>query len=121
MLVFWLPLAMWLLVIHNLSATPASDLPRYNIPFADKLFHMVEYFVLGVLLIRAFDKSDLNVSLAILTVLAIIIALSYGALDELYQRLVPGRTCDLFDFTADAIGSLAGIVLYLSDSKERRG
>ena len=136
-LIFWVPLIAWLLVIHNFSATPAQDLPRISIPHADKVFHAVEYFVLGVLLIRAFDhsarlmidaersrgidKSDFKLNLAKLTVLAIIIALCYGALDELYQRAVPGRMCDLFDFITDCAGALVGIFLYISDREERRG
>ncbi len=128
-LIFWVPLIAWVLVIHNFSATPGQDLPSVGIPHADKIFHLVEYFVLGVLLIRAFDhsaalvinKSDFNVGLAKLSILAIIIALCYGAIDELYQRAVPGRSCDLFDYLADCAGSLAGIFLYIGDSKGRRG
>jgi VanZ family protein len=120
-LIFWLPLVAWLLVIHNFSATPASDLPRVGIPYADKVFHTVEFFVLGVLLIRAFDKTELKVSLAKLAILAIIIALCYSGLDELYQRTRPDRSCDIFDFLADSFGALAGIVIYIADRQDRRG
>jgi VanZ family protein len=120
-LIFWVPLVAWLLVIHNLSATPSTEMPTIDIPHADKIFHVVEYFVLGILLIRAFDKSGFNVSLAKLTVLAIIIALCYGVLDELYQRSIPGRECDIFDFIADSAGAIIGIFLYMTDTKERRG
>ena len=120
-LIFWVPLIAWFLVIHNFSATPGDALPRINIPYADKAMHMVEYFILGVLMIRAFDKSNLHVSLEKMVFLAIIIALSYGAFDELYQRSVPGRSCDLFDFFADCAGSCAGIFLYMTDTSQRRG
>ena len=120
-LIFWVPLVAWLLVIHNLSATPSSDLPKIDVPYADKIFHVVEYFVLGVLLIRAFDKTGFKVGLAKLTVLAIIISLCYGVLDELYQRSIPDRVCDLFDFIADSAGAIIGIFLYIADAKERRG
>ena len=119
-LIFWVPLIAWFLVIHNFSTTPAMNLPRVGIPHADKAFHMVEFFVLGVLLIRAFDKSDFKVSLAKLAVLAIIIALCYGGLDELYQRTRPDRSCDLFDFFADSLGALTGIFVYIADKKDRR-
>ncbi len=120
-LIFWVPLICWFLIIHNFSATPGRDLPRIDIPHADKLFHLVEYFVFGILLIRAFDQSNVNVSLAKLSILAIIIALCYGALDELFQRSVPGRSSDIVDYIVDCIGSLSGIILYISDTKERRG
>jgi VanZ family protein len=120
-LIFWVPLIAWFLVIHNFSATPATDLPKVGIPFADKAFHMTEFFVLGVLLIRAFDKSDFKVSLAKLTVLAIIIALCYAGFDELYQRTRPDRSCDFFDFLADSAGALVGILIYITDKKDKRG
>lgn len=120
-LIFWVPLIAWLLVIHSFSATPATDLPKVGIPFADKAFHAVEFFVLGVLLIRAFDKSDFKVSLAKLVILAIIIALCYGGLDELYQRTRPDRSCDFFDFIADSLGALTGIFIYIADRQDRRG
>jgi VanZ family protein len=120
-LIFWVPLVAWFLVIHNFSATPSTDLPKVSIPFADKIFHMVEYFVLGVLTIRAFDKSEFKVSLAKLAVLAIIIALCYGGFDELYQRTRPDRSCDIFDFMADSLGAIAGVIIYMADRKDRRG
>ena len=120
-LVFWVPLLAWFLVIYNVSSTPASDLPAISIPQGDKLFHLVQYFVLGILLIRAFDYSNFNVSLAKIVFLAIIIAICIGVLDELHQRFVPGRSCDIFDFLVDCVGSFAGIFLYIADSKDRRG
>lgn len=120
-LIFWLPLVVWLLVVYNFSATPAKDLPQINVPYIDKLFHAVVYFVFGVLLIRAFDKSDFNVSLAKLAVLAIIISICYGISDELHQLFVQGRSCEVFDFLADCAGSFTGIFLYMADTKERRG
>jgi VanZ family protein len=81
LLIFWLPLIAWFLVIHNFSATPSKDLPYLRIPHGDKIFHAAIYFILGVLLIRAFDhstrlvidKSNFNVGLAKMVFLAIII------------------------------------------------
>jgi VanZ family protein len=119
-LIFWLPLACWVLVMHGFSSTAAEDLPRIAIPHADKLFHLVTYFVFGVLLMRAFDHSFFNVGLAKLAVLAIIITLCCAVADELYQRIVPGRWCDLFDFIADMAGSLAGILIYAAEKRDRR-
>jgi len=117
----WTVLISWFFVIHCFSATPAGDLPRSTIPHADKIFHAAEYFVLGILLIRTFDMSDFKLSLAKSTVFAIIIALSYAALDEWFQVLVPGRACDLFDFLADSAGAVTGILLYAGEKKYGRG
>lgn len=120
-LIYWLPLAAWCLVIYNFSITPANDLPQIHLPHVDKLFHAVVYFVLAVLMIRAFDKSDFNVSLAKLAFLAIIISLCVGASDELHQLFIQGRSCDFFDLLADYSGSLGGIFLYVTDTTDRRG
>ena len=81
---------------------------------------MAEYFVLGVLAIRAFDKSYRKVGLAKIAVLAIIISLCYGGFDELYQRSVAGRACDPLDLLADCAGACFGILIYIYD-RERTG
>jgi VanZ family protein len=118
--IFWVPLVAWFLVIHNFSATPGKDLPHINIPNADKIFHALIFGILGMLLIRACDNSNFNVSLAKMVFLAIIITICYGAYDEWFQRTVPGRSCDLIDLLADSAGSTAGIFLYIADKRKRR-
>ena len=118
--IFWVPLVAWFFVIHNFSATPSKDLPYIGIPHADKIFHAVIYCILGLLLIRACDRSNFNVSLAKMVFLAIIITICYGAYDEWFQRSVPGRSCDLMDFLADSAGSMAGIFCYIADRGSRR-
>lgn len=118
--IFWVPLAAWLLVIHNFSATPGKDLPHINIPHADKIFHAAIFSILGILLIRACDNSNFNVSLAKMVFLAIIITICYGAYDEWFQLSVPGRSCSLMDLLADSTGSIAGIFLYITD-RNRKG
>jgi hypothetical protein len=56
--IFWLPLAAWFLVIYQISDTPITYLPRFEIPYADKLVHGAIYFVLGALLVRAMDRGS---------------------------------------------------------------
>lgn len=130
--VFWLPPLSWFLVIYALSATPITDLPRFDIPYADKLIHMALYFILGALLVRAMDHAPIrdiytvgkhpehNAALAKLAFLAIIISLSYGVTDELHQLIVPGRSCDIMDFFADCAGSIAGVTMYAVETLMRR-
>jgi VanZ family protein len=38
----------------------------------------------------------------------VIIAVLYGASDEIHQYFVPGRVCDIFDLVADSIGGFIG-------------
>ena len=35
-----------------------------------------------------------------------------GALDEWHQRIVPGRSADLFDWVADVVGVWLGVALW---------
>jgi VanZ family protein len=41
--------------------------------------------------------------------LAFLIAAGYGIFDEVHQLFVPGRSGDVFDWFADASGSVVGI------------
>ena len=45
--------------------------------------------------------------------LAVVISIFYGGLTEILQEyLVPGRTGDWFDFLADSIGTLLGVLVF---------
>lgn len=35
-----------------------------------------------------------------------------GALDELHQRIVPGRSAEFFDWVADVVGAWLGVALW---------
>lgn len=132
-LIFWAPALAWFVVIYNLSAIHGSDLPKIGIPYADKIIHIMEYFVLGALLARAIGRSmrldleerdaiagTMKVGLAISVFSAIILSLCYGALDEAHQLSVPGRSCDIFDLFADAVGAITGVMLYAVETAKRR-
>jgi len=66
----------------------------------DKLVHLVVYSVLGLTLAwgKRYGRSNIP-HLALIALGAM-----YGAIDETYQRLVPGRIPDMADFFADALG-----------------
>jgi VanZ family protein len=121
LLIFWIPLIAWLALIHLFSSIPGRYLPHLSIPYADKIFHIAEYFVLVLLMMRAFENSYFNVSLAKSAVLAIIISLCYGTLDELFQRSVPGRAFDIFDIFADCSGLCIGALTFLYEAGKEGG
>lgn len=73
-------------------------------PGADKLVHVVEYFVLAWLWQWAQAPGWRALALAGL------ITLAWGALDEWHQTWVPGRDGNLGDFAADAAGGLMALV-----------
>jgi VanZ family protein len=88
-------------------------------PAGDKLAHAAVYAVLAVLLFRAVRRTT-SLARGRAAVLAVLIAIAYGATDELHQRMVPDRSPDLRDLLADAAGASAGGLVALSLSARKR-
>jgi VanZ family protein len=85
--------------LHTLPSLPAG------FSFYDA--HVAAYVGLAALTARATGRGLRDVSLrAVIT--AILISSLYGVSDEYHQMFVPGRTFDVLDLLADAIGSVAG-------------
>jgi VanZ family protein len=99
----WLPVALWAALIFALSSVPdlGTGLGGWDTVLR-KLAHTAEYAVLGALLLRA----TRNVALAF------VLATLYAASDELHQAFVPGRHGAPLDVAIDAVGVVAGIVLW---------
>lgn len=106
------------LVFYGSSLKP-SDVPTPDIPYIDKLFHLIEYLILGFLLARASARTCANANYRYIFIAAVLTASLYGLSDELHQRFVPGRACDIFDFLSDFIGSAAGAGLCLYKERIR--
>ena len=43
----------------------------------------------------------------------IVLGALYGLSDELHQAMVPGRSSEVGDWVADALGTAVGVLLYL--------
>ncbi len=102
-----LPLG-WAAFILALTSVPGSAVPDVGVQSGDKLAHLLLYGVLGALVLRAvWDPAR-----PFRSVLLVTIAVSFfGALDELHQLLVPGRSADIIDWLADTVGGVSGAVL----------
>ena len=80
-------------------------------PGGDKPWHLLAYIGLGVVVARAV-AGGLPAAIGWRTaVTAIVIGVGYAVTDELHQMFVPGRTAQLTDLIADAIGVCAGVVM----------
>lgn len=101
----WLPALAWAGAIFVLSSRPTLPAPQL-IPHADKAAHFVAYLVGGALLAHAVLASGAPLALAVA------LGWLYGASDEWHQSFVPGRSVDVFDWIADALGVMAGAYLY---------
>ena len=117
---FWTPVALWMALIYYSSSICGEDIPKIDIPNIDKLFHFIEYFILGAILVRAFANSSDKAGFKLILLLSIMIASTYGILDEFHQRFVPGRTLEIFDVLSDIIGSFFGALLYTHKEKNSR-
>ena len=109
---FWLPVLIYLALIFILSSFSAPIFAETPIPFLDKLFHMVEYALLGFLFIRGFKNSPLSLSSVKFISLAVALSTLYGMSDEFHQYFVPNRDASLADILFDCIGSMIGSTIY---------
>jgi VanZ family protein len=91
----------------------------------DKGLHAGAYFVLGVLALRACHGGLRRLGPRA-TVAALVITLTYAALDELHQARVPGRHASVLDWVADAVGAatavaVVGVLGMMLSRRERPG
>ena len=109
LLYVWGPVAAVMAGIFVVSGS--SSPPRLPAPVSDAMAHAAAYAVLGALLLRAVAGADWSRITAGGVLLAFVLAVSYGLTDEFHQSFVPGRTPELRDLAADALGAAAGAVL----------
>ena len=105
----WGPVAAVMAVIFLLSAS--SSLPRLPASVSDLAAHAVAYAVLGVAMLRAVTGADSSRVTGGGVLLAVALTFAYGLTDEIHQSFVPGRTPELRDLAADAVGAAAGAAL----------
>ena len=104
-----LPLFIWTGTMILFSSLPGNKLPEIATFWQwDKVAHGAEYFVFTVLLFR-YSVLVRHKTPEQALWFCLVIGLIYAALDELHQILIPKRECSIYDFTADAVGILAGI------------
>ncbi|MCA9132455.1 MAG: VanZ family protein [Planctomycetales bacterium] len=101
-------LASYWLAIFVATHLPSTAMPALR--SSDKICHGIAFAGLSFLLAWALPKRT-----APLKHLgwAAVLALGYGCVDEFTQNFIPGRTCDIWDVAADAVGVACGLLLYL--------
>ena len=104
----WLPVLLYMAAIFFVSSLEKAPLPE-GIP--DKGAHWLGYLGLGVLVVRALAHGlPARITLG-QGLVAMIVNVAYAATDEYHQLFVPGRSADINDVYADALGAAAGIVV----------
>lgn len=103
----------WAIVITVVSSIPQLQIKSaVGIPELDKYVHVIIFSILAFLLSGALQGhiKALRSSKQVLMVFALIVV--FGALDELHQASVAGRTSSWRDLVADALGGFIGAYLY---------
>ena len=86
-----------------------------------KLGHWSEYFILGILLMRALKPHISRRPALRRMVWSILLATLYAATDEYHQMLVPGRSANPFDVVIDSFGALCGTLwCHLRNRSDKR-
>jgi VanZ family protein len=109
--IYWLPVIIYCGAIFIQSSFPATG--QYPVSFFDKILHFTAYALLGVLFFRALGTWAIRQRTRRTVLLSIMAASLYGLRDEIHQYFVPMRDADMFDWLADVIGSICGVLLYL--------
>ena len=94
----WILLVVWILTIFVLTGYPKFNVPRIKDLPADKFYHFVVFFIMGLIAARLMK----TMSYFILGVVIVILA-------ECQQLIIPGRDFEVYDILA---GVLALFVSY---------
>ncbi len=112
----FIPGIAWFFLTAILISIPGYDLPKvgewFELISFDKLVHTGIFGMLSVLFMYPVAKSTLSAKNKTFWFIKVALAtIIWGFTTELIQRyFIPGRSYDLVDFTADALG---GIVAYI--------
>ncbi len=105
-------------VISVLFFLPTTEIPKVSFSGADKIVHIIVYFILiNAWLAYFYVKNNFlfNVKWAAILVF---ITLLYGIIIEILQGLfTDSRSADIFDLFANLIGTILGIFFFKSIKK----
>lgn len=113
------PSLLWALIIMLLMGLPGNFFPTV-INFwewlgPDKIAHIFIFAFLSFFILWGYRRKIENNSKYLLgfCLLSFLIASAYGALTEILQiTIFVGRSGNIYDFCADMIGSLVGVVVF---------
>ena len=140
---YWTPLLLWMGIIFWMSTETFSSqntsliiepIIRYLMPSITpekvkvihgairKLAHPTEYFVLGMLLFRAFRNGSKEPRIRRWAFYSVLFVALYAACDEFHQYFVSARTASLLDIGLDTLGGIVaqGVSALWLISRQRR-
>lgn len=112
----FIPALVWLIIIIVLSGYPGRNLPKAPFDEFDKLVHLAIYALLSFLSMLGFYKQPTSLSMTKKTqyFFSIMFSIVMGGLIEVLQEYVfINRFGDWFDFTANSLGAVLGVVGFI--------
>jgi VanZ family protein len=109
---FQLPAIAWAAAIFIQSSLSYIDTPDLGFDLQDKLFHAIEYAILGFLLRRALVFQGNQFVQRNAGWLTILIGGTFAISDEIHQLFVPGRSGEIADAIADCVGIILIVFVY---------
>lgn len=105
---FWFPVIFYSGIIYYVSSWSDLSIPgKWKV---DKVIHIAEYLPFGLLTARALASTGWKSYFVVPG--AVLLSAVYGLTDEFHQLFVMGRSCDIFDVFADALGGLGGVIIF---------
>ena len=98
--IYWLPVFTYVGLIFSLSTIRGAG-TSWLFPNMDKVMHLLEYSLFGLLLGRAVRFTLSGSKRWVATVATLALGASVGGLDEFYQSFVPTRTSSVADWATD--------------------
>jgi VanZ family protein len=102
----WAPVVVYMAAIFYVSSLQQPAIPAGG----DKPWHTIAYFGLAIVVVRAIAGGLPRRIRGRPAGLAMTIAVTYAVTDEIHQMFVPGRSAEVADLIADAIGVCGGTV-----------
>ena len=115
-----LPLVFYMLLMWILSSIPGNNnLPLF--PGLDKVIHITEYFIFGLLLLRTLSYPFKEFSYRKVLIFYCLFSLFWAVSDEFHQFFVPMRQMDILDIVADMVGVLIAFSIFKKNAKSFAG
>jgi VanZ family protein len=95
----------------SLYSFEGDDLSSFNIPYGDKIVHLVFYFVAGILGFLFFhEHKETRTLFKKVLMLIVVFLVVFGIIIEVVQeRFTMNRSGDVFDALANSIGAIGGV------------
>jgi len=106
--IYWVPAVLWAAVIWYASSLSLGTASPFQVTGVDKLGHLAEYGVLGLLSGWALMMSRPDLGRWDIVQGAMMLGGAWAWVDEIHQFWVPGRTSDPLDMLADLAGAGVG-------------